>query len=404
MTFKPYLLALPALLLAACGSSGGGDDDDDGGSPEPQFADAAVVATRAPDYTSGAVSLALAQAPYTAQNNLTPTDTSDIAVRADGDHYFLIQRFGSNLISRYAAGNTTALYTYSTQSPEDTAGGVDSNPYDIIVASDTKAYLLRYGSSKIWIVNPTATSEAAFKTGEIDLAAYDADGVPEIASAVIKDGKLFVLMQRLEFYSATQPGYVAVIDVATDQEITAVTRESGLKGIELPLRNPSKLVAVPGESEILVVAAGDYGSYPSYVPAYDGGIAEIESDDYDVKLRVDDGDATTHPYGQIVDIAVVSDDRAYFIGSAGYGADQTLYRFDPDADAPVPVAVAGFAPQALGTIAVDPSGQLWVSRTGETAPGLSVLGYAGGTETVVQELIDTVLTPINIDFVTVPLS
>ncbi|WP_411887667.1 hypothetical protein [Hydrocarboniphaga effusa] len=391
MNLKPYLLALPALLLAACGGGGGGDD--------PEFADAAVVATRAPDYSSGAVSLVQAQAPFTAQNNLTPRG-SDISVRSGGDHYFVIEKFRANRISRYEAGSTTPTYTYSTQS----AGEVESNPYDIVIASATKAYLLRYGSSKIWIVNPSAATEAAFKTGEIDLAAYDGDGVPEITDGVIKDGKLFVLMQRLESYAATQAGYVAVIDTATDLEITTTTRASGLKGIELPLRNPSKLVSVPGEDEILVVAPGDYGSYPTYIPAYDGGIAEIESDDYDVRLLVDDGDATTHPYGQIVDVAVIDDDRAYFIGSTGYGADQTLYRFNPDLATPVPVAVEGYASLALGSLAVDPNGQLWVSRTDNEAPGLSVLGYAGGRETVVKDFIDTDLTPINVDFVTVPLS
>lgn len=398
MILKPYLLALPALLLAACGSNNGGDD--------PAFADAAVVATRAPDYTSGAVSLVQTETPFAAQNNLTPSDSSDISVRSGGDHYFVIEKFGTNRISRYEAGSTTATYAYSTQSAEETTGELESNPYDIVIASDTKAYLLRYGSSKIWIVNPSAATEAAFKIGEIDLAAYDSDGVPEITDGVIKDGKLFVLMQRLESYAATKAGYVAVINTSTDQEITTAARENGLKGIELPVRNPSKLVAIPGDDEILVVAPGDYGSFPTYVPAYDGGIAEIDSDDYGVRLLVDDGNSTTHPYGQIVDVAAVDDDRAYFIGNTGFGpTGQTLYRFDPDErPAFAPVAVTGYTGVSLGTIAVDPSGQLWVSRTEETAPGLSVLGFAGGSETVVKDLIDTVLTPINIDFVTVPLS
>src|SRR3546814_2561020 len=48
---------------------------------------------------------------------------------------------------------------------------------------------------------------------------------------------------------------------------------------------------------------------------------------------------------------------------------------------------------------VDPYGQLWIGRSSDAAPGLSVLGFDGSTETVNKALIDTVLTPLNIDFV-----
>ena len=399
MNMKPYLLALPSLLLAACGGGGGSDD--------PEFADAAVVAVRASNYSSGAVSLVQTESPFTAQNNLTPNDSSDLAVRSDGDHYFLIEKYGSNRISRFEAGNTTPIYTYATQSAEETNARIQSNPYDIVVASATKAYLLRYGSSKIWIVNPTAANEASFKTGEIDLAAYDSDGVPEIAAGLIKDGKLYVAMQRLQFFSATQDSYVAVIDTATNTEIQAAAAGSELKGIRLPIRNVGSLVAVPGSSAILAIGVGatTYNEdYTVSTPAYDGGIASINSSSYAATLLVDDGDATTHPYGQFGDLAVVASDRAYFIGSTGFAANQTLYRFNPSSASPTPVAVSGYGPLELGSLAVDPNGNLWVSRTGATAPGLSVLGFSGGTETTIKALIDTVLTPINIDFVTVPLS
>src|SRR3546814_6461900 len=144
MKLKPCLLLLPPAILAACvGGSGGNDDSSRLNGP--------VVGTRAHDYSSGAVSLVDTTPPFAASNNENPNrDTSDLAVRADGDHYFLLAKFGVNKISRYdAATPYTATYSYSTNDP----GEENSNPYDLIVASPSKGYLLRYGSATNWIDN-----------------------------------------------------------------------------------------------------------------------------------------------------------------------------------------------------------------------------------------------------------
>lgn len=389
------LALLPAVLLAACSNN---DNDGD------KFTDAAVIAARSSDYQTGGISLVASDAPHTAQNSLPPNDSSDIVVRSGGDHYFVIAR-SDTLISRFTADQpTTPVYTYSTQLAGETEF---SNPADLLIVSDSKAYLLRYGSGKLWIVNPSATSESGFKTGEIDLSHYDADGVPEMISGVLKDGKLYVAMQRLESFAATKNSYVAVIDTSTNQEVTTGSATAALKGIELPLRNVggglvAGLVAVPGSSKILAFGPGDYGSFPDYVPAYDGGIATIDTNGYTASLLIDDGDGTTHPYGQIIDTVAVSGNRAYFIGSTGFAANQTLYRFDLGSATPTPVAVSGYGPLALGSLAVDPSGNLWVSRADAAAPGVSILGFANNTETTVKDLVNTSLIPININFITVP--
>ena len=94
-TLTTTLALLPGLLLAGCSDGGGSSDRD--------FTDAAVIATRASDYGSGAVSLVSADAPYTATNDLPPNDSSDLFVRSGGDHYFVMQRFRSNRIQRFEA-------------------------------------------------------------------------------------------------------------------------------------------------------------------------------------------------------------------------------------------------------------------------------------------------------------
>ena len=377
MKLKPCLLLLPTLLLAACGGGGHGHDNDT------PTANIAVVAARAGDYSSGAVSLVERTAPFTAHNNLNAT-VSDIAVRADGDHFFMLRKFGSNQISRYeTATPTTATYTYSTNDDD----GLDSNPYDIVVASPSKAYLLRYGSGKLWIVDPSASDEADFKTGEIDLSAYDADGVPEMSAGLIRDGKLYVALQRLQNFAATQNGHVVVIDIASD----AVEQD-----IELPVRDPVRLLALPDSDDLLVVADGGYDG--AFGTQYDGGIVRLDPIAGSATLQIDDGDAETHLYGTFVDAVIADGHRAYLIGSNGFGdTANSLYRFDPASDA-APLAVDGFTDGDFGSLAVDPDGQLWIARTSAAAPGLTVLGFDGDSETVDSALIDTVLAPINVDF------
>ncbi|MGH8443980.1 MAG: hypothetical protein ACREVL_01880 [Solimonas sp.] len=385
MKLKPYLLLLP-LVLAACG----GNDSDD-----LAFKDAAVVATRTSNFSSGAISVVDASSPYAAANRLNGTG-SDIVVRGDGDQYFLINRSDATIKRYDASAPTTARYTYST----DGTGDTDSNPYDLIVVSATKGYLIRYGSPKLWIVNPSATREADFKINEINLSAYDSAGAPQMSAGVIQNGKLYVALQRLDgSFAATLNGYVAVIDTATDTEINTGVGAGGLKGIPLPVRDPIRLLAVPGSNAILVVADGGYNG--NFVQQYEGGIVRINTQTYGTTRLVDDGTADNHPYGYIADAVVASADRAYFIGSTGFGGTQTLFRFKPGAtDTPVPVA--GYVGKDLGSLGVDPEGKLWIGRTSSATPGLTVLGFQGGAETIAKDLINTELIPQNIDFISVP--
>lgn len=379
-----------ASLITAC-SSGGGDPF----STAPEADDVvAVVAARASNFSSGAVSL-VNGGTFVAQNRQGASPTSDIRVRVAGDRYFVIERFGSNRIKRYSlSAPNTATLTASTQGDGDTG---DSNPADLLVVSPTKGYLLRYGSGSLWIVNPSATSEAGFKTGEIDLSHYDADGVPEMIAAVIDNGRLFVALQRLEGFAAVKSGYVAVIDLNTDEEIITGDADA-LPGIELPFRNPTGLVLDPGSDGLLVIASGGFDG--SFTPVFEGGIARIHNSSYAVESLLEDGTEDDAPFGQFGELAAVTGDRAYFTAGTPFGP-QTLYRFNPTNDT-APVAVDGFAEVEIGPLAVDPLDRLWVGRAETAAPGLNVLDFVDGQESVVDELIDTELTPINIDFLIAP--
>jgi len=82
---------------------------------------------------------------------------------------------------------------------DDSDAMATSNPQSLIFASDSKAYIPRFQSTKMWVVNPATTDESGFKLGTVDLSAYvDDDGLPEMTQGVVVGDKLFLLVQRLD--------------------------------------------------------------------------------------------------------------------------------------------------------------------------------------------------------------
>ena len=318
----------------------------------------AVSADAAPDFSSGAYSVISFDSSYqniTAQNDLLPT-VSDIIVRAYGKYFYPIERYKRDNIAKFDINDPSAnIWQYSV-------GDGSSNVHDMVFVSGQKAYLLRYGKDKIWIVNPSATTEDQFKIGEIDLSAYaDADGVPEMESGIIVGNRLFVLLQRLDRDNnwAPQVSYVAVIDTDTDTEIdTGVPNDLGVKGIPLPIKNVHSIKYLDGR--IYIQGIGRYASSYSGTPAeYSGGIVVMDPDTYEVSMLVDDGNDTDHPYGNIVDMTVDSQTRGYFIGYKAWG-DSNLYAFNPSTGAVTGPVVDPLKDKNLSCLAVDENGYLWV--------------------------------------------
>lgn len=321
----------------------------------------AVVATVAADYSSGAhalISVDPVGGPRTVQNDLLPT-ISDIMVAAHKNYFYRLERFQADNITKFdLAAPSTPIYQYSLL---DTGETGSSNPHAMLFLNDQKAYLLRYGQTKAWIVNPSAASQAEFKLGELDLSSYaDGDGIPEMDSGVIVDGVLYIAMQRLDRDNGWVPSntsYVALFDTATDTEIdTGVTNSDGVKGIPLPVKNSGAIQYLADNDTIYLQAAGDVGStWSGRDPEYSGGIVTIDPSTYATKILVDDGDAADHPHGNITGIAIVSADKGYFVGYAGWG-DNTLYAFSP----------------TTGTV----SGAVHADLTGKNIAGMQSGAYA----------------------------
>ncbi|MDZ7699720.1 MAG: hypothetical protein U5R49_23255 [Deltaproteobacteria bacterium] len=139
-----------------------------------------VIATAAADYSSSAISIITVD-PKTGGravlNNQLASATSDITVDAFGPYYYRLGRFMADNVTKVAVtAPNTPIWQYSTNDPSESTS---SNPYQMVFVNSEKAYLMRYGSTKAWIVNPSTTTEAGFKIGELDLSSYaDADGLP----------------------------------------------------------------------------------------------------------------------------------------------------------------------------------------------------------------------------------
>jgi len=359
-----------------------------------------VVATVAADFSSSALSVITVdpkEGPRAVLNNQLASATSDIRVKAFGEYYYRLGGYQADNVTKVAVGSPNApIWQYSAHDPEET---VSSNPCDLVFVNSQKAYLLRYGAARAWIVNPSTTTEAGFKTGELDLSAYaDADGVPEMAGGVIADGKLFIILQRLDnAFCPSNTAYVAVFDVATDAEIDTGLGQGDMKGIPLPVKDPLSIQYLPENNRVYVQGVGSFPGFCDPTYDYTGGIVSIHPRTYATVVVLDDGDAGTHPYGSISGMLIASPTRGYFVGYAGWG-DNTLYRFNPTTGA-VAGALQGFrnigiAGMESGTY-LDKNNMMWVCN--QTRAAVDIVDTENDA---LNQSLNTNLNPQSVAFCT----
>ena len=286
---------------------------------------------------------------------------------------------------------TTPDYQYSVRQDAE----ISPNTFDIVFASETKAYILQYGGTSILIADPSATTEAEFITGSIDISAYD-DDAPNAANGIIVDGQLFVLMQRLTGFTADKPGYVAVFDVETDTEIATGMGEDGLDGVLLTTVNPSTLQFIEATNEVLVVGRGNlFAADASAGDRFQGGIESIDATDFTLDLLLDDGTEESNE-GFFNESVVATDTRGYIVTAAGFG-DNTLRSYNPLTGVLEDGVVAGLSGVSITALGVGPAGRLWVGLGG-TEPGFTLIDPE--TNTVVIERVATEFVPDEIVFTT----
>jgi hypothetical protein len=95
-----------------------------------------------------------------------------------------------------------------------------SVPVNMVVESDTKAYIALWRNGKIAVVNPTTMQQ----TGVIDITSYGlSDGNPDPSIMLLRNGSLYVCCtQTSNGFTSVHPVQILKIDLATNA-ITSIT-------------------------------------------------------------------------------------------------------------------------------------------------------------------------------------
>ena len=200
-----------------------------------------------------------------------------------------------------------------------------------------------------------------------------------MSAAVLNEGKLYVVMQVMSEGFIPGEAKLAIIDTSTDTEDPA-------SGITLNVKNPIDLDLIG--NHLYVSGIGRYASSWSTPPTpaeYTGGIEKINLTNLTSEIIVDDGDATTHPYGQINGLVLVSETVGYFQGYYGW-KNNALFQFNPTTGTVVSEAVLGLTGIDIPVVELSLEDQLWVAVGDDAYPEIKIINPVDNT------LITTIYT------------
>ena len=269
--------------------------------------------------------------------------------------------------------------------------GPGSNPQDIAFVSPTKAYVSRYGSTDLVIVDPSSPSGGGPSFPTISLAGFsDSDGLPEMAHMTVFGGRLFVACERLTNFAAVNPSVVVVVDTQADTVIDVDPATQGVQAIVLAGRNPwTSFELDPVGQRLLIGDAGAFG-------ARDGGIEAI-----DPVALTSLGFLITETglEGDVVDVVWGDSRHSYALVS---GASDRLVAWDPTAGSVTATLLAssGFS---LVDMERNGRGELYVCKRTQPASGepSGLLVFDAATDALLAGPLDTGLPPAGIAFASV---
>jgi hypothetical protein len=308
---------------------------------------------------------------------------SDAVLRYFGGLLYVVNRFGSpgNNIQVIDPSSFATLRQFST--------GSSSNPQDIVFLSSTKAYVSRYGSASLLVVNPSDANGLPQST--ISLAGFaDSDGLPEMARMIKVGRYVFVACQRLTNFVASNPSVVVVIDSQTDQVVDVDPVAPGVQAIPLTLRNPVTAFDYDRvNGRLLIGCAGDFG-------VLDGGVEAIDPYHFtDAGVRI--GEAALG--GDINDVIWHTATHAYAL--VGNGSVNRLVSWNPStglAIATVFTANGGFS---LPDMEMNDRGELWVCKNPSPATSTDRAGllvFSVASDALLAGPLDTGLPPVALTF------
>jgi len=303
---------------------------------------------------------------------------SDAVVRTHGGLIYVVNRlFGDNIQVLDPNDGFRTISQCST--------GNGSNPRDIVVVSEDKAYVTRFEEPDLLVVNPHPKPDCSdFEIGSINLQSLaDADGIPDMDQMAVVGTRLYVSLQRLDINTILRlpagPGALAVIDTTSDTLIDS---------IELSGENP--FAATKG----LTVHNGKlYVSYSGEFEILDGGIERV-----DLATGRPEGIFATEAElgGDLTDFAIVSDRLIYAIVTR-IAFSTALIAFDPQTPAS-PKTILEIDGFDLVDIELNDRGELYLADRSSNRDGIRIYRASDGSP-IVKNPIDLGLAPFEIVFI-----
>jgi len=251
--FRFTLLALSSLLVLSC-------DSDSSTSPTLKSAGdtESGIFVITSDFATGSTAF-LAPSSETADIDLLNVH-SDAVARTFDDKVYVTNRLGAdNILVLDRADLGTAFFQFSV--------GNGSNPQDIEIISDTKAYITALARAEVLIFNPQDGTEL----GTIDLSAFaDGDGLPELTQMVQFGSRIYVLaqrLQRLENFVPVGTSYLVIIDTDTDTIVDTDDSNDGVQAVELAAPNPNAIVVIG--SRLVVSEVSSFGDRVGGIEVFD---------------------------------------------------------------------------------------------------------------------------------------
>jgi len=392
---KNIALVLAAIsLLIGCG--GDNNNDNDKVITEGSYAVQMVAA----DYSSSQVAIGNILDDRSATQGLLTQAESNFTISTYENYLYHIGKNKIDTIERFdtTQGVTSSEWTYGANHDDEGS----ANTYTLLQQNATNGYLIRYGSTFVLQVNPSATIEADFVKAKIDLSAYTVEGstYPRMADAVIYQDNLFVAMQRLDSSWTPEQAYIAVIDLETNEEVDTNTQLDGLKGIPLNANNTFSLVEHNGQ--LYAAGRGNYGSDT-------GGLDKIDATTYAVTSLIDENSfpelnsTDDNTYYHVLDVAIVNDNLAYATLNIeqGYTTLETkIATINPTTAAlAVLTEPAELNTKEISDINIDANDRLWLGIANADAPGILVMDT--DTNTISGDFIELDMPAKRIEFLTV---
>lgn len=266
--------------------------------PQSQAPQSGVIILTTSDFSTGSLAAISAASPGTSYTDLSYIH-SDAVLKFDpvSGYIFTLNRYGQDSIQIIDPGAG-----YATIGEYHLGSG--TNPQDIAIYSQNKAFVSLYNQPMIAVIDPVTGKTL----DSIDLSPYaDADGLPEAHALHLQMVNsvpyLFVSLQRLDrnnLYKPSGQSLVLVIDPAVNQVMKTLTLRSS---------NPNTdFIFSSYTGKLHVASMGFYGQYYNL----DGGIETIHLGAGLADIRVENFLVSEQDTGQEINHFAITQNGAIY--------------------------------------------------------------------------------------------